>query len=125
MKVRISMRWWLALAFAAVAALTALAVAEVFTQRAETSFRARAQELVAGTAVSAAEAVRPAFARHDVAATVAEQAAGRRVALFVFSAKRRLLSAEQSRGVQAAQVPSIGSALDRALAGGRFPPDPA
>ena len=55
---RMSLRWWLALAFALVGSITALVVAEVFTGRAESAFRSRAQELATGTAVSAAESVR-------------------------------------------------------------------
>jgi PAS domain S-box-containing protein len=116
----VSIRWWLTLAFAAVAALTAVAVAEVFTQRAESSFRSRAQELAAGSAVGAAEAIRPAFATGEVAATTADQASSRRVALFVFDRRRQLISDARSRGVEASRVPAIGSALDHALSGGRY-----
>ena len=41
---RVSMRWWLALAFAAIAALTALSVAEVFNNRAERALREPGRE---------------------------------------------------------------------------------
>ena len=53
------MRWWLALAFAGIAALTALAVAQVFTARSESAIHDRAQELVAGAAVAAAARIPP------------------------------------------------------------------
>ena len=119
MRLRVSMRWWLALAFAAVAALTAVVVAEVFTQRAETSFRSRA-----GEAQQARPSAPPrSSVLRSFAATLpppAEQATIRRVALFVFDPHRRLLSAPQSRGSLASKVPSLGPALDRALAGGRY-----
>ena len=54
-----SMRWWLALVFAGIAALTAVAVAQVFTARSESAIRERAQELVAGAAVAAAAQISP------------------------------------------------------------------
>src|SRR3970282_674605 len=53
----LSMRWWLALAFASIAALTAVVVAQVFNARSEDAIRVRARELAAGSAVIAAHAI--------------------------------------------------------------------
>src|SRR4051812_32692562 len=64
--VRIGMRWWLALAFALIAAVTAVAVAQVFSKRSENAFQARAQELAVGQAVGAADAVDRALERGDL-----------------------------------------------------------
>ena len=47
------MRWWLALAFAVVAGLTALAVVAVLSNRSENAFRRYAQEFAVGNTVAA------------------------------------------------------------------------
>jgi signal transduction histidine kinase len=114
------MRWWLGLTFALIASLTAIAVAEVFTQRAEQAFRERAQELAAGNAVAAATAVASAFEDGTLERTVAEQAQSRRLALFVFDDDGRLLTPTRSRGVEFGATPIHAQAFDTALAGRRF-----
>src|SRR5436309_15634730 len=53
----VSMRWWLGVAFAAIAALTALSVAEVFKHRVDVAFRERGQALAVGQSVGAAQSV--------------------------------------------------------------------
>lgn len=120
MGVRVSMRVWLALAFAAIAALTAVAVAEVFTQRAERSFRGHARELAAGGAIAAAEAVKRALAGGDLAASVRSEAARRRMALFVFGPDGRSLTPPRSHGVRLMAVPRGEEARTAALQGHRF-----
>ena len=57
-RTRFSMRWWLALVFAGIAALTAVVVAQVFRSSSESAIRDRAAELTAGTAVAGAVAGR-------------------------------------------------------------------
>jgi len=114
------MRWWLALAFAAVAALTALAVAEVFTQRAEDAFRSRAQELTAGAAVGAAEKIKAALGHGNQATVVAAEARQRNIALFLFDRQGGLVSAARSHGVDASAVPGASTAVRRGLAGHRY-----
>src|SRR4051812_1121231 len=52
------MRWWLALAFAVVAGLTALAVVAVLSNRSESAFRRYAQEFAVGNTVAATEALK-------------------------------------------------------------------
>jgi two-component system, OmpR family, sensor histidine kinase VicK len=114
------MRWWLALSFAAVVSLTAVVVAEVFTARAEGEFRARAKELSAGSAFSAASEITHARTLAQLRRIVADNAARRRLALFAFDAQRRPITPERSRGFDARRVPFRAAALDHALDGRRF-----
>jgi two-component system, OmpR family, phosphate regulon sensor histidine kinase PhoR len=114
------MRWWLGLSFALIAALTALAVAEVFTQRAEEAFRERAQELAAGNAIAAASAVGAALPEGTLERTLVSQAQARRLALFVFDDKGQPLTPLSSRRVDFGASPIHAEALERALEGRRF-----
>src|SRR5918996_3774519 len=96
----VSMRWWLALAFALIALLTAVAVAEVFTERAEDAFRSRAEELATGNSVAAASEIGRARRRGRLQAAVGDLARTRRLALFVFAQDRTLLTPGRSRGIE-------------------------
>jgi two-component system, OmpR family, sensor histidine kinase ResE len=120
MPVRVSMRWWLAGAFALIAAVTAIAVAQFFSQRSEDAFRERAQELAAGNAVQAAIAIAEASGRGALEAEIRPIAEHHRLALFVYDGEGRLLTARTSRGVGLAAVPHRTAALRRALGGRRF-----
>jgi signal transduction histidine kinase len=112
------MRWWLALVFAVIVALTAVTVAELSTRRAETAFRNRAEDLATGGSVAAANDVYQAGG--SLAASVANSARNRRIALFVFDSRGRPLTATQSRGLTFGSVPLEREALRSALAGRRF-----
>lgn len=114
----IGIRWWLAAAFAGVAATTALAVAEVFSEASRDAFRERAQALAAGNAFQAAIDIRSA-SRAELATVAVRTADEREVAVFVFSRAGTLLTAERSRGVALADVPQREDALATALAGER------
>jgi signal transduction histidine kinase len=114
------MRWWLALAFAGIAALTAFAVAEVLTQRAQDVLADRAEDIATGGSVVAAREIAAALEEGDLARTVNVLAAGRRLSLFVFDQDGRLLTDEGSRGVRFGSDPLDAEALARARAGGRF-----
>ncbi len=116
----LSIRWWLPLAFAAIAAVTALAVAQVFRSQSESALRGRAQDLAAGSAVGAAAKIGDATTLADARDVTAEQARRRRVALFLFDDKGRLLSAPTSQGVAWSSVANTGELLDHALTGRRF-----
>ena len=50
----VSIRWWLPAAFALIAAVTALTVAQVFQSQSRSALRAKAEDLAAGSAVGAA-----------------------------------------------------------------------
>jgi signal transduction histidine kinase/HAMP domain-containing protein len=115
-----SMRWWLALVFGVIVAVTALAVGEVLTIRSERAFRTRAEELAAGSAVTAAAAIAEAGPGETPAAAAAAAAHDRRVALFLFGRDRRLLTAPRSNGVALSSVPDVDAALEAALDGRRL-----
>jgi signal transduction histidine kinase/HAMP domain-containing protein len=114
------MRWWLALAFALIASLTAVAVAMVFTERAEDAFRSRAEELTTGNSVAAASDVARALRQDRLDSAVEEVAQRRRLALFVFAEDRTLLTPTRSRAVSFGSPGLHELALDGALAGRRF-----
>jgi two-component system sensor histidine kinase VicK len=109
---RIGMRWWLAVAFAAVAATTAVAVAQVSSARSEAEFRERAQALVAGNAFEAAIELRDE--------PVERVAARRRLALFVFDGEGRLVSPPRSHGVPIGRIAQRREAVTAALEGRRL-----
>jgi two-component system, OmpR family, phosphate regulon sensor histidine kinase PhoR len=116
----ISMRWLLGLAFAAIAALTALSVAQVFSARAEAALRDRGEELAIGQSVSAASAASQALRRgvlEDAATVIAER---RRFSLWAFSADGAPLTGAMSRGLVLDSVPGGTVALQAALDGRRY-----
>jgi two-component system, OmpR family, sensor histidine kinase VicK len=116
----LSIRWWLPLAFAVIAAVTALAVAQVFQAQSEAALRGRAQDLAAGSAVGAAAEIADATTLDEARSVAAEQARRRRVALFLFDDQGRLLSASSSQGVAWSSVTNTPDLLDHALSGRRF-----
>jgi len=113
------MRWWLALAFAGIAALTAVAVAQVFTARSEAAIRERSQELVAGAAVTAAASVPADATREQIRAQLETFAAARQMALFAFARDGTLITSERTRGVSVAALPELEALLATALDGRR------
>jgi signal transduction histidine kinase/HAMP domain-containing protein len=113
------MRWWLALAFALIALLTAVAVATVFNLRAENAFRERAEELTTGRAVAAANDVSD-IQPDALEAELQDIARRRRLALFAFDVYGRLLSSERSRGVTFGSTDLHDQALTEARLGDRF-----
>jgi signal transduction histidine kinase/HAMP domain-containing protein len=116
----ISMRWWLGLAFAAIAALTALSVAQVFSSRAEAALRERGEELAIGQTVSAASAAGQAARRGVLGDAVTVIAERRRFSLWVFAPDGTLVTPPVSRQVQLEAVPGAEVAMRTALAGGRY-----
>jgi signal transduction histidine kinase len=113
------MRWWLALAFAGIAALTALAVAQVFTARSEAAIRERSQELVAGAAVAAAAAIPRDATRAEVRSRVEQFGTTRQIALFAFAADGSLVTTDRARGVSIQNLPNLDALLATALQGRR------
>jgi signal transduction histidine kinase len=120
LRVRISMRWWLALAFALIAAITAVAVAQVFSSRSEQAFRERAEDLAVGRSVAAAESVSQALRRGDLENALAEIMAKRTVSLFVLDLTGAPITPELARGVDLAAVEEREEAVAAALAGRRY-----
>jgi signal transduction histidine kinase len=118
-RVRVGIRWWLALAFAVVAATTAIAVTQLSSDRSQSAFRERAQALAAGSTFQAAIDLREAPDGWLVGLTqiVAER---RRLSLFLFDEEGGLVSDRTSRGVSVASVPEYRKAVAEALAGHRY-----
>jgi signal transduction histidine kinase len=114
------MRWWLALVFAAIVALTALAVAQVLTSRSVGEFRERAEELAAGTALTAANAVLASEQQLGLPEAAATTARERGIGIFLFGPEGRQLTPVTSNGVSIASVESIGDLLPAALEGRRL-----
>ena len=117
MHYRVGIRWWLGAAFALIAAVTAAAVALVFSQRSAGEFRDRAEEVAAGRAVSAAIDVASADTSSPLGPQVAAIADRHRLALFAFDDRGRLLTSDRSRGIAFARIDegeqALGEALDR------------
>jgi two-component system, OmpR family, sensor histidine kinase VicK len=116
----LSVRWWLAIAFVLVASLTAVAVAQLSTRRADEAFRERALELAVGQTVSAGSAVEQALRRGDLASAVDVIASRRRSSVFVIGPDGQLLTDPVSRGVAFRNVPDVQLAVGSAMEGTRF-----
>ena len=113
------MRWWLALVFAGIAALTALAVAQVFTAGSESAIRERAQELVAGAAVAAAAEISPEATTAEIRTGAARFGESRDVALFAFASDGSLITPRRARGISVETLPNFDALLETALDGRR------
>jgi two-component system sensor histidine kinase VicK len=114
------MRWWLGLAFAAVAGLTAIAVVSVLNDRSERAFHKYAEEFAVGRSVIAAEAL-----KHDATTVVLRRDAAafadrRGVMLYVFDAHGKLITPLVSRGIAWPDVPMNLEAKQAALTGSRY-----
>jgi two-component system sensor histidine kinase VicK len=116
-----SMRWWLALIFAAIVAATALVVAEVMTRRSEAAFRNRAQELAAGTVVAAANSLKQSggAGAKALSSTAAGIARDKGVALFLYDSSGLIISAHRSHGVAIDSIQSRDDVVARSLLGER------
>ena len=113
-----SMRWWLALAFALVGALTALVVAQLVSSQVEASLRDRAEELAAGNAVAAATGLGAARDPAELASVAARASDSRRMAVFVLGRDGGLLTPGRSRGIEYTSLPERAE-LEAALSDGR------
>jgi signal transduction histidine kinase len=115
----ISMRVWLAVVVAVIVAITAVAVAQILLVRSQAAFRARAEDLAAGSAVTAAAlvAAEPTVARARTA--VATAASRRRIALFLYDTEGNRISNGSSNGVAVESVEGLDKALAGALDGKR------
>jgi signal transduction histidine kinase len=120
MRPRVGIRVWLPLAFALVAAVTAVVVERGVSSGSEAAFRDRAQELAAGNAFESALEVGTGSRSRDLERVVQKTADRHRMALFVFARDGTLLTPRTSRGVELRSVPSGNEAVRRALAGRRY-----
>jgi two-component system phosphate regulon sensor histidine kinase PhoR len=115
----VSMRWWLALAFAGIAALTAIAVAQVFSAKSESAIRERARELAAGSVLTAALEVSTASTVVETRFLTAELMDSREIALFVLDRDGSILTRERARGVTVTSLPNFDALRETALEGRR------
>jgi signal transduction histidine kinase len=113
------MRWWLALAFAGIAALTAVAVSQVFTARSESALRERARELAAGSVLTAALEISEAATVAELRARVAELSDTRGIAFFVLDDDGSRLTPERTRGIAVRALSNFGRLRDDSLDGRR------
>jgi signal transduction histidine kinase len=118
-RLAVSMRWWLALAFAAIAALTALSVAEVFNNRAEGALRNQGENLAVGQTGSIAHTISFAVERKAPQSTLEGIAEHAPFALWVFDKRGERVTAETSRGALFENVPGGPAVLRATLARGR------
>jgi signal transduction histidine kinase len=117
----IGMRWWLALAFAAIATVTAVAVWQIVSTRAQHAFHAHAQELAFGNTTDASSKITQALARGDRLQDAVPEIADRRdIALFVVNRFRVRITPERTRRTDFSAVPLRGEAIETALAGENF-----
>ncbi len=116
----IGMRWWLGLAFAAVAGLTAVAVVAVLSNRSERAFRTYAEEFAVGNTVAASENLKRIDSPDEIANEAVAISERRHLALFVFDSEGRPLTPLRSQGVVWASVPGGREALQTALNGRRY-----
>ncbi len=116
----VGMRWWLGVAFALVAALTAVAVVSLLSSRSENAFRRYGKEFAVGNAVSASEALQAQRTPAGVARRAVLIAERQHLAVFVFDAHGRLLSGPTSFGIRWNKVPRGQRALTTALSGLRY-----
>jgi signal transduction histidine kinase len=113
------MRWWLALAFALVAAVTAVAVGSLYVDRSEEALRDRSRELSAGIAVSAASEIQRGIRAGGKLDQVVETAAKRRrISLWVID--DRGVSAASAATRPLVQLPFSREAVAAVLDGERF-----
>jgi two-component system phosphate regulon sensor histidine kinase PhoR len=116
----LSMRWWLAAAFAVVAAVTAFGVVLELNSRSEDAFRRNAQSFALGLTVQTAEALKHAHSLPALQRAADDAAARRRLSVFVFDKKDRLLTSPTSNGVEWKNVPLGTRAPSSVTNGSRY-----
>ena len=117
----IGMRWWLALVFAAIAGVTAVAVWQIVSTRAQVAFHAHAQDLTLGNATAASAAIKRSLAEGQKLEDAVPLVADRRdLALFVVNQFRVLITPERTRRTDFTAVPLRDEAIATALAGDTF-----
>lgn len=114
------MRWWLGLAFAGVAALTAVAVVGVLNARSERAFHKDAKAFAVGTSAITADSL-----KNDMTAAALRKDAERLsethlIRLYVFAADGTPITPLTSRGIAWSQVPDGAAARRSALSGFRY-----
>ena len=117
---RLGMRWWLALAFASIAALTSLVVAGNALHSSSQSLRGHAQDLAIGNSVGASNDLVSAIDKGTLNQEIKKVAAKRRLSLFAFDRQGSPVTSSPSYGVDLPKIPSRVVAVSTALGGDRF-----
>jgi signal transduction histidine kinase len=106
--------------FAAIAAVTAAAVALVSASGSEEALRNRAEDIAAGRSFGVAIELAELRREMDFDRAAPIAARRRQVPVFVFSSDGRLLTSAGSRGVRFADIADGDAALETALSGRRY-----
>ncbi len=114
------MRFWLPLAFATIAAVTALIVSWVFSARSEHALRGSAEDFAVASTLGATDSVATALQHGNLPATLEAIAARRRLAIFVFDEHGKLISPVRSRQIQLRYIAPRHVAVGAALGHGRY-----
>jgi signal transduction histidine kinase/HAMP domain-containing protein len=114
------MRLWLPLAFAAIAAVTALAVSWIFSARSERALHGNAQDFALANTLNARDAIADGEQRGNLAEAVSTVATRRRFAVFVYNEDGDLISPKTSRQIPVRYIAPREKAVRTALAGSTF-----
>jgi signal transduction histidine kinase/HAMP domain-containing protein len=117
---RLGMRWWLALAFASIVALTSLVVAGNALHSTSQSLRGHAQDLAIGNSLRASVELADAVDKGNLNQAIKTVATARRLSLFAFDRNGSPVTGLRSRGVQLQDIPSRLVAVSTAIAGNRY-----
>ena len=117
---RLGMRWWLALAFASIVALTSLVVAGNALHSTSQSLRGHAQDLAIGNSLRASVEVAQAADKGNLDKAIQRIATTRRLSLFAFDRNGSPVTNLRSRGVQLHNIPSRLFAVSAAIGGNRY-----
>src|SRR3978361_1432972 len=117
---RLGMRWWLALAFASIVALTSLVVAGNALHSTSQSLRGHAQDLAIGNSLRASVELSDAIDKGNLDEAIKTVAASRRLSLFAFDRNGSPVTAPRSRGVLLTNIPSRLVAVNTAANGKRY-----
>jgi two-component system sensor histidine kinase VicK len=115
------MRFWLPLAFAVIAAVTALIVSWVFSGRSESALRASAADLALANSLGAVDSVADGVRRGNLGQTIDHISNRRAMSLFYFNDQGKLVSSDLSRGIRLKFIAPSQVAVNSALTqGGRY-----
>src|SRR4051794_35239259 len=117
---RLGMRWWLALAFASIVALTSLVVAGNALHSTSQSLRGHAQDLAIGNSLRASVELGDALDKGNLDQAFRTVANSRRLSLFAFDRSGSPVTSLRSRGVQLRNIPSRLVAVSTAIGGNRY-----
>ena len=119
--IRIGMRFWLPLAFALIAAVTAVIVSWVFSGRSDNALRGRAGNVALLNSEGAVDSVVNGVRRARLGATLEQLSHSRDMAIFYFNENGNLASSGLSRGIRFRNIKDGRLAVQQAVVdGGRY-----